>query len=185
MWVVSFTTRPLYPLQRAYSTHWIGCWMRPRTWLDGMKKRKICLCRESNPSTRAHSYNDWSIQEINVYPFTKFEVLSWESQSRSKCGNKIALETVFISLQMKLMKSRRFCIHAIPKTGKNIRSSMGNESSKTKGPTSACKYFFCIFCIMRIPFSFSLYNFSRSEPPFCLSNPSSFIFDSLPVEHVP
>lgn len=84
------------------------------------------------------------------------------------------------------MKSRRFCIHAILKTGKNTRSSVGNESSKTKGPTSACKYFFCIFCIMRIPFSFFLYIiFLVPSPLFAFLIPPSFIFDSLPVEHVP
>jgi hypothetical protein len=34
--VVSFTTRPLYPGERAPDTHWIGGWMGPRTGLDAV-----------------------------------------------------------------------------------------------------------------------------------------------------
>jgi hypothetical protein len=37
-WVVSFTPRPLYPLERASGTHCIGGWVDPRGGLDSMEK---------------------------------------------------------------------------------------------------------------------------------------------------
>jgi hypothetical protein len=39
--VVSFTFRPLYPQERAPSTHWIGGWVGPRAGLDDMEKGKF------------------------------------------------------------------------------------------------------------------------------------------------
>jgi hypothetical protein len=49
-WVVSFTPRPLYPRERAPSTHWIGGWVGPRAGLDAEVKRKIpSPCLESKP----------------------------------------------------------------------------------------------------------------------------------------
>jgi hypothetical protein len=41
-WVVSFTHRPLYPRERAPSTHCIGGWVDPSAGLDDVEKRK-CL----------------------------------------------------------------------------------------------------------------------------------------------
>jgi hypothetical protein len=35
---VSFTPRPLYPRERAPSTHCIGGWVDPRAGLDDMEK---------------------------------------------------------------------------------------------------------------------------------------------------
>jgi hypothetical protein len=49
-WVVSFTSRPLYPWDRAPGTHWIGGWVVTRAGLDAVVKRKIpSLCRDKNP----------------------------------------------------------------------------------------------------------------------------------------
>jgi hypothetical protein len=39
--VVSFTTRPLYPGERAPGIHWIGVWVDPRAGLDDVEKRKF------------------------------------------------------------------------------------------------------------------------------------------------
>jgi hypothetical protein len=50
--VVSFTPRPLYPMERALGAHWIGGWVDPRAVLDTVVKRKIPRPRrESNPRT--------------------------------------------------------------------------------------------------------------------------------------
>jgi hypothetical protein len=41
----------LYPLERAFSTHWKGGWVGSRTGLDIVEKRKISYFdRESNPA---------------------------------------------------------------------------------------------------------------------------------------
>jgi hypothetical protein len=40
-WVVSFAPLPLYPRERAPTTHFIGCWVDPRAGLDDMEKWKI------------------------------------------------------------------------------------------------------------------------------------------------
>jgi hypothetical protein len=53
---VSFTSRPLYPRERAPGTHWIGGWVGPRAGLDAVVKRKIPNpCQDSNP----RSYSPW------------------------------------------------------------------------------------------------------------------------------
>jgi hypothetical protein len=45
-WVVNFTPWPLYPRERAPSTHWIG----PRAGLDAVVKRKFTSpCQDTNP----------------------------------------------------------------------------------------------------------------------------------------
>jgi hypothetical protein len=50
--VVNFTTRPLYPQERAPGTHWIGGWVGPRAVLDAVVRRKIpSPHQESNPRT--------------------------------------------------------------------------------------------------------------------------------------
>jgi hypothetical protein len=56
--VVSFTPRPLYPLERAPSTHCIGGWVDPTTGLDNMEKWKFLILPglEPRPLSRpAHS----------------------------------------------------------------------------------------------------------------------------------
>jgi hypothetical protein len=40
-WVVSFTPRPLYPRERAHSTHCIGGWVDSRAGLDDTEKLKF------------------------------------------------------------------------------------------------------------------------------------------------
>jgi hypothetical protein len=40
-WVVSFTPQPLYPREKAPSTHWIGGWVGPRAGLDNVEKTKF------------------------------------------------------------------------------------------------------------------------------------------------
>jgi mannosyltransferase OCH1-like enzyme len=50
MWIVSFTSQPLYPWERGSGTHWIGGWVGPRTGLDTVSKRKVPTGIEpSNP----------------------------------------------------------------------------------------------------------------------------------------
>jgi hypothetical protein len=51
-WVVSFTTRPLYPRERSPGTHLIGSWVGPRAVRKAVVKRKIrSPSRKSNPRT--------------------------------------------------------------------------------------------------------------------------------------
>jgi hypothetical protein len=40
-WVVSYASRPLYPMGRAPGTHWIGRWMGSRAGLNAVAKRKF------------------------------------------------------------------------------------------------------------------------------------------------
>jgi hypothetical protein len=40
-WVVSFTSRPIYPRERAPGTHWIGGWVGSRAGLDAVMKSEI------------------------------------------------------------------------------------------------------------------------------------------------
>jgi hypothetical protein len=40
-WVVSFTSRPLYPRGKAPGTHSIGSWVDPRAGVDDVEKRKF------------------------------------------------------------------------------------------------------------------------------------------------
>jgi hypothetical protein len=49
MWVVSFTSRPLYPRERASGTHCIGRWVDPRAGLDDMESENSWPYRDSNP----------------------------------------------------------------------------------------------------------------------------------------
>jgi hypothetical protein len=66
-WVISFTSRSLYPREGAPGTHWIGGWVGPRAVLDAVVKRKIPRPRrESNPRTPivqpvAWRYTDWAM----------------------------------------------------------------------------------------------------------------------------
>jgi len=56
MWLVSFTTRPLYSWVRAPGTHSIGSWEDPRFDLDTMAKGKNPINyprRELNPDGTA------------------------------------------------------------------------------------------------------------------------------------
>jgi hypothetical protein len=39
--VVAFTPRPLYPMERVPSTHWIGDWVDPIAGLDDVEKSKF------------------------------------------------------------------------------------------------------------------------------------------------
>jgi hypothetical protein len=39
--MVSVTPRPLYPLERAPGTHWMGSWIYPRAGLDNVEKRQF------------------------------------------------------------------------------------------------------------------------------------------------
>jgi hypothetical protein len=72
-WVVSFTSRPLYPEGKAPDTHWIGGWVGPRAVLDAVVKRKIPSSRrKSNPRTLivqpvAQCYTDWAILSYPPY----------------------------------------------------------------------------------------------------------------------
>jgi hypothetical protein len=69
-WMVSFTTRPLYPRERAPSTHWIGGWVGSRAVLDAVMKKKCpAPRRESNPRTStfppvAQRYTQWNIKAL-------------------------------------------------------------------------------------------------------------------------
>jgi hypothetical protein len=70
-WVVSFTSRPLYPRGGAPGTHWIGSWVGLRAVLDAVVKRKIpSPHQESNPRTPifqpvAQPYIDWAITAVS------------------------------------------------------------------------------------------------------------------------
>jgi hypothetical protein len=63
------TSRPgrFTPRERAPRTHWIGCWVGPRSVLDTVVKRKILSPRrQSKPRTPlvqpvAEGYTDWAI----------------------------------------------------------------------------------------------------------------------------
>jgi hypothetical protein len=61
--VVSFTTRPLYPKERALGTYWIGDWVGSRAVLDAMVKRKI-------PNFRRDSNLDHPIVQPVVSPYS-------------------------------------------------------------------------------------------------------------------
>jgi len=54
-WVVIFTSRPLYPGERAPDTHWIGGRVGPRAGLDAVTRKIPCPCRESNLGRPARS----------------------------------------------------------------------------------------------------------------------------------
>jgi hypothetical protein len=49
------------PGEWAPDTHWTGGWLSPWAGLGAVETRKILHCRESNPSSPAHSYTDWAI----------------------------------------------------------------------------------------------------------------------------
>jgi hypothetical protein len=64
-WSTSRRT-PFAPGGRTPYTHWIGCWMGPRTDLDDVKKKKLCPYRDMNsdPSvfqSVASRYTDYPI----------------------------------------------------------------------------------------------------------------------------
>jgi hypothetical protein len=40
-WVVTYTTRPLYALERASGTHRIGGWVEPRAGLKGLVRENL------------------------------------------------------------------------------------------------------------------------------------------------
>jgi hypothetical protein len=46
---------PLYPLERAPGTHWIGAWVCPRTGREDVERRKFLPLPELKPPTRSHS----------------------------------------------------------------------------------------------------------------------------------
>jgi hypothetical protein len=47
--------RPLYPGGENPCIHWMGDWVGPAGGLDGVAKRKVLPCRESNPGRPAPS----------------------------------------------------------------------------------------------------------------------------------
>jgi len=52
----NFTSRPLYPQERAPGTHWRRRWVGPRDGLDAVVRRKIPNpCRESPPGRPARN----------------------------------------------------------------------------------------------------------------------------------
>jgi hypothetical protein len=46
------------PGERAPGTHWTGGWVGLRARLDAVEKRKIFLCRKSNPGRPTRSCTD-------------------------------------------------------------------------------------------------------------------------------
>lgn len=44
-WLISFTSRPLYPCKKRPDTHWIGAWVDPRACIEdlGVKKNHLSL----------------------------------------------------------------------------------------------------------------------------------------------
>jgi hypothetical protein len=67
-WLVSFTPRPVYPRERAYSTHWIGGWVGPR---DGLEKIKFLTLPDTNSDPSfvqliASRNTDWAIPARHV-----------------------------------------------------------------------------------------------------------------------
>jgi hypothetical protein len=68
-WVVSFIPRPLYPRERAPSTHCIGGWVDPRGGLDDTEKWKFLTLPglELRPLGRPSDFKLWNyILLINV-----------------------------------------------------------------------------------------------------------------------
>jgi hypothetical protein len=60
-WVVSFTPQPLYPKEKAPSTHWKGGWVGPRAGLDAVEKTEIPWpSREWNPGHAARRHTNWA-----------------------------------------------------------------------------------------------------------------------------
>jgi hypothetical protein len=49
-WSVSFSGR-FIPKERNSSTHWIGAWMSPNTYLNVVKRKISYHFRESNPES--------------------------------------------------------------------------------------------------------------------------------------
>jgi hypothetical protein len=63
--MVSFTTLPLYPAERAPSTHPVGDWVGPRAGLEDVKEFLTLRGFELLPLLRpAHSYTDCSIPAL-------------------------------------------------------------------------------------------------------------------------
>jgi hypothetical protein len=97
-WVVSFASPPLYPRgrgERATSTHWIGRWVGPGTFLDVMEQRKIfCPFLESNsdssgiqPVAFRHIVYTRSVHSLrNIFwwleDYTDFRKLCWAKYGR-------------------------------------------------------------------------------------------------------
>jgi hypothetical protein len=49
-WVISFTSRSLYPQGKTPGTHWIGSWVGSTAGMDAVVRRKIpSPYRDSNP----------------------------------------------------------------------------------------------------------------------------------------
>jgi hypothetical protein len=93
-WVVSFTSRPLYPREKTPppGTHWIGGWMDPRAGLDDLKKRKfLTLSGLGTPTHRSSSPSPVTIptelSQLSVSPVyskictqmcsVKFSLITW------------------------------------------------------------------------------------------------------------
>jgi hypothetical protein len=70
-WVVSFTSRPLYPWGKFPRTHCIGGCVDPTDGLDAVEKRNIfCRYRESNLRRSAHSPSLYRLS----YPGSLFKI---------------------------------------------------------------------------------------------------------------
>jgi hypothetical protein len=83
--VLSFTARPIYPVETAPGTHWTGGWVGPRAGLNSVEKRKyLSLRRESNP----HSSVVYSL----VTTLTQSE-----SESESRCDRRSVGQSVLVS----------------------------------------------------------------------------------------
>jgi hypothetical protein len=98
--VVSFTPWPLYPRERAPSTHWIGGWVGPRAVPDAVVKRKIpSPRRKSNPRTPivqpvVQRYTNWAIPAIIYIMYICIYVCTYTETSRQKFLRSVNLHVI-------------------------------------------------------------------------------------------
>jgi hypothetical protein len=86
-WVVSFTSRPLYPQRKTAGTHSRGFWVVPRAGLDTVVKRKIpSLCRKSNPRTPIIQPVAWRLYWLRWWWW-------WYEQQQQMCRTSAHLST--------------------------------------------------------------------------------------------
>jgi hypothetical protein len=107
--MVSFTPWPLYPGKRVPGTHWIGCWMGPRTGLDDMEKRKFLTLPglDLQPLGRAaHSLSLYRLScllMINIMFFWDVTPCSMTQRYKSYGGTRYTLWLLYVRVRISFL----------------------------------------------------------------------------------